>query len=73
MAGRGKVHKGLRQRKLEAMLGQKPENLVEPTRKMSHDELVLEQQRARAAGTMGKPARKNREREFTRRDRNGTW
>ncbi len=73
MAKRFKVHKGLRAAKDKAEHGKKPENLLEPTRKMSSKELELRRQRARAAGTLGKPAHIQREREFDRRDRTGQW
>lgn len=73
MARKGKVHKGLRAARDNARLSEKPAKLLEPTRKLSSQDLELQQARARAAGTKGKSAQTNREREFARRDKSQQW
>lgn len=73
MARRGKVHKGLRAARDRVRMCDKPANLLEPTRKMTSQELAQQQARVRAAGTKGKSAQTNREREFAYRDRNQQW
>jgi len=73
MARKGKVHKGLRAARDNARLSEKPANLLEPTRKLSSQDLELQRSRARSAGTKGKSARTNREREFARRDKSQQW
>jgi len=73
MARKGKVHKGLRAARDNARLSEKPANLLEPTRKLSTQDLELQRSRTRTAGIKGKSAHTNREREFARRDRSQQW
>lgn len=73
MPKKGRVNREMRRRKDAAMSGEKPANLAEPTRKLSPDELELQKARDKSAGAMDKSARVNREREFTRRDRDQEW
>lgn len=73
MARKGKVHKGLRAARDKVRQSDKPANLLEPTRKLSFQDLEVQRSRARAVGIKGKYARGNRNREFVRRDRSQQW
>lgn len=72
MARKGKVNKEMRNRRYAALKGTKPD-LVEPTRVLTADELTLQVNRGKAAGSKDKPARVSREREFARRDQANQW
>lgn len=73
MPKKGRVNKKMRLRKKAVTVTGKPEGLVEPTRKLSADELELQKARGKAAGRMGAPTHVNRDREIARRDRNQQW
>lgn len=73
MPKKGRVNKEMRLRKKAATDTGKPDNLVEPIRKLSADELELQKARHKSAGQMGAPTHVNRQRELARRDRHRQW
>lgn len=73
MPKKGRVNKEMRLRKKGATDTGKPKGLMEPTRKLSPQELELQKARDKAAGDMQSPTRINRERELARRDRSQEW
>lgn len=73
MAKKGRINKAWRNARDAARSGDKPEGLIEPTGRLTPEELERRTQIARASGAKGAPARINRERELKRRDRNSEW
>jgi ribosome modulation factor len=73
MAKKFKFHKGLRAQKAKAQQTVKPDNLLEPSHKMSADELARHLQREKQAGIKGKETHEARQQELAKRDRSNQW
>lgn len=72
MARKGKIHKGDHEKRMQHLRADPP-NIVNPSHKMSQEELQRKLNQRHQSGVKGKTARQSRERQDKRLRRKGQW